>query len=441
LKSLIEKLRNGRDLNGADVDTAVAILLSPDVGDEVKADFLTALHRKGETTEEIAAFVQSLMKRAVDPMIDRAEMPGPMVDVCGTGGDGVDSFNISTTVAFVVAAGGAVVVKHGNRRVTSSCGSADVLEQLGVPIDLPPEQLRESLKRHSVGFLFARQYHPAFRALAETRERLARQNARTIFNALGPLLNPARPSRQLIGVYSPHLTGIFAQVLRELRHEHAWIVHGLADNSAGMDDISVSGATTVAELIDDKVTSAILDVSWLGIPRAPVGELRGGDARENAATIDGILSGKVAGAKRDMTIVNAAGNLSRKNSINRQRRRRIRRGRSGARSERRHRIGAGRNRQRPRVGEIARAAKLSREVGWIDRSAGDVNLAPKPHYSWHRARDCSIHDKRFSGNLRPNFAGARLRAVGGLLADVGPLLKKSRAGEAHSKNLRRAGSH
>src|SRR6266566_5283107 len=263
LKSLIEKLRNGRDLNGADVDTAVAILLSQDVGDEVKADFLTALHRKGETTEEIAAFV--------------------------------------------VAAGGAVVVKHGNRRVTSSCGSADVLEQLGVPIDLAPEELRESLKRHRLGFLFARQYHPAFRALAETRGRLARQNARTIFNALGPLLNPARPSRQLIGVYSPHLTGIFAQVMRELRHERAWIVHGLGDNSAGMDDISVSAATTIAELIDDKVTSAILDVSWLGIPRAPVGELRGGDARENAATIDGILSGKVAGAKRDMTIVNAAG--------------------------------------------------------------------------------------------------------------------------------------
>ena len=204
-------------------------------------------------------------------------------------------------------AGGAVVVKHGNRRVTSSCGSADVLEQLGVPIDLPPEQLRESLKRHGFGFLFARQYHPAFRALAEMRQRLARQNVRTIFNALGPLLNPARPSRQLIGVFNSRLTGIFAEVLRELRRERAWVVHGLGDNDAGIDDISVSGATTVADLADDKITSAILDVSWLGIPRAPVVELQGGDARENAATIDGILSGKISGAKRDMTIVNAAG--------------------------------------------------------------------------------------------------------------------------------------
>jgi len=138
LKSLIEKLRNGIDLNRAEIDEAVAFLLSPDVDDQAKADFLTTLHKKGETAEEIAAFVRSLMKRAVDPMIDRAEMPGPMVDVCGTGGDGLDSFNVSTAVAFVVAAGGAVVVKHGNRRVTSSCGSADVLEQLGVPIDLPP---------------------------------------------------------------------------------------------------------------------------------------------------------------------------------------------------------------------------------------------------------------------------------------------------------------
>ena len=130
---------------------------------------------------------------------------------------------------------------------------------------------------------------------------------RTVFNLLGPLLNPARPARQLIGVFDPRLTGIFAEALRQLERERAWVVHGLGDNGAGMDDISISGATTVAELADGKVSSAILDVSWLGIPRAAVGELQGGDARENAATIDGILSGKISGAKRDMTIVNAAG--------------------------------------------------------------------------------------------------------------------------------------
>lgn len=306
LSALIEKLRNGQDLNGGEISDTVPLLLSDEVPDELKAEFLTALHKKGETTEEIAAFVRSLMKKAIDPKIDHADMPGPVIDVCGTGGDGIDLFNVSTAVSFVAAAGGAVVVKHGNRRVTSSCGSVDVLEQLGVPIDLAPDALRESLKRHRVGFLFARQYHPAFRALAETRERLARQNARTIFNVLGPLLNPARPRRQLIGVYAPQLTGIFAEVLRELQHERAWIVHGLGDDNAGVDDVSISGATTVTDLNADKITSAIMDVSWLGIPRAPVAEVRGGDARENAATIEGILSGTISGAKRDMTIVNAA---------------------------------------------------------------------------------------------------------------------------------------
>src|SRR5438445_13888911 len=139
------------------------------------------------------------------------------------------------------------------------------------------------------------------------RQRLAQLNVRTIFNALGPLLNPARPSRQLIGVFDSRLTRIFAEVLRELRRERAWVVHGLGDNNAGIDDISVSGATTVAELIDDKITSAVLDVSWLGIRRAAVAVLQGSDARENAATIDAILAAMTSGAKRGMTMENAAG--------------------------------------------------------------------------------------------------------------------------------------
>lgn len=307
MKSLVEKLNADLELTSADVDLGVAQLLSDKVDDELKAEFLTALHKRGETAEEIVAFVRTLMKRAIDPMIDPAEMPGPMIDICGTGGDGLSLFNVSTAAMFVVAAGGAVVAKHGNRRVTSSCGSADVLEQLGVAIDLTPEQLNESLKRHGLGFVFARTYHPAFRALAAMRERLARQKMRTIFNLLGPLLNPARPSRQLIGVFDPRLTTIFAEVLQQLGHERAWIVHGLGDDGAGMDDISISGATTIAELEGEKINSAVLDVSWLGVPRAPVSVLQGGDARENAATIEGILSGNVRDAKRDMAVVNAAG--------------------------------------------------------------------------------------------------------------------------------------
>ncbi|HEX4639256.1 MAG TPA: anthranilate phosphoribosyltransferase [Chthoniobacterales bacterium] len=307
MKSLVEKLRNGSDLSSDDVALGLAELLSDQVDDELKAEFLTALHEKGESAEEIVAFVKQLMKRAVDPMIDPAKLPGPMIDICGTGGDGFDFFNVSTTAMFVVAAGGAVVVKHGNRRVTSSCGSADVLEQLGIAIDLTPEQLNESLKRHGVGFVFARKYHPAFRALAEMRQRLAQKNQRTVFNILGPLLNPARPKRQLVGVFESRLTGLFAEALRQLDREFAWVVHGLADDVKGMDDISICGATTVAELSQGKISSAIVDVSWLGIPRASVAELKGGDARQNAETIEGILSGKISGAKRDMAIVNAAG--------------------------------------------------------------------------------------------------------------------------------------
>src|SRR2546425_876184 len=254
MKALIEKLRSGLDLNSGDIDYAVTLLLSDHANDELKAEFLTALHHKGESADEIVGFIRPLMERAVNPLIDPADLPGPVIDVCGTGGDGLDFFNVSTTIMFVLAAGGAVVVKHGNRGVTSTCGSADVLEGLRVPIHLAPKELRECVKRHGLGFIFARQYHPAFRALAEMRKRLARQNTRTVFNLLGPLLNPARPSRQLIGVFAPQFTSIFAEVLRQLGRERAWVVHGLGEDGVGMDDISISGATTVAELGNGKVT-------------------------------------------------------------------------------------------------------------------------------------------------------------------------------------------
>jgi anthranilate phosphoribosyltransferase len=306
MKTLIDKLRNGGDLTDGDIRYVVPLLLSDAIQDELKADFLTALHDKGETAEEVACFVELFMERADDPKIDPAELPGPMIDVCGTGGDGLDFFNVSTTIMFILAAGGAVVLKHGNRSVTSSCGSADVLEELGVPIHLSPEEMKECAKRFGLAFLFARQYHPAFRQIAKMRERLTRQN-RTIFSLLGPLLNPARPRRQLIGVFAPRLTTLFADVLRRLGHERAWVVHGLAENTNGMDDISICGATTIAELQDGKITSAVLDTQWLGVPRGQIEELLGETASENAATLEGVLSGKITGAKREMAVANAGG--------------------------------------------------------------------------------------------------------------------------------------
>ncbi len=307
MKGLIDKLRGGLDLTAGDVSYAMSMLLSDSTDDTTKADFLIALHRKGESVEEIVAFVQQLMDRAIDPLIDPNKLPGPMLDVCGTGGDGLDLFNVSTTIMFVLAAGGVAVVKHGNRSVTSRCGSADVLEALGVQIALPPEKLKECAERHGLCFIFARQYHPAYRAIAEMRKRLARENIRTVFNLLGPLLNPAKPGRQLIGVFSPRLTTVFAEALRKLGRERAWIVHGVNDSGEGMDDISTSGVTTFAELANRKVTTGLIDPRWLNIPAAPLDELRGGDAAENAGYLEGILSAKIQGAKRDLTLVNAAG--------------------------------------------------------------------------------------------------------------------------------------
>ena len=307
MKPLIAKLRNGLDLNVGDINHAMSLLFSESTDDTTKADFLIALHRKGESVEEIVAFVRHLIDRAIDPQIDPKNLSGPMLDVCGTGGDGLDLFNVSTTIMFVLAAGGAAVIKHGNRAVTSRSGSADVLEALGVQIALAPEKLRECAERLGLCFIFAREYHPAYQAIAEMRRRLARENIRTVFNLLGPLLNPARPARQLIGVFSPRLTSVFADVLRRLGRERAWVVHGVTDAGEGMDDISISGVTNLAELQNGKVTTGLLDPRWLNIPGASLDGLRGGDATENAGYLEGILSGEIQGAKRDLTLVNAAG--------------------------------------------------------------------------------------------------------------------------------------
>lgn len=306
MKPLIEALRHGRDLTNSEAGIAIAQLLSEETADAEKAEFLTLLHRKGESTEEIVAFVRELLARAVDPQIDAGTLPGPMLDNCGTGGDGIDLFNVSTTVMFILAAGGVVVVKHGNRGATSRCGSADVLEALGIEIDLAPNQVRQSLQRFGVGFIFARRYHPAFRVLAQLRQRLATMKQRTVFNMLGPLLNPARPPRQIIGVFAPRLTTMFADVLRMLGRERAWIVHGTIETGAGIDDISTAGATTLAELAEGRVTSGVIDSRWLGLAESGVQDLLGGEAAENACLLEGILDRTIGGAKRDLALVNAA---------------------------------------------------------------------------------------------------------------------------------------
>ncbi|MEI9894456.1 MAG: anthranilate phosphoribosyltransferase [Chthoniobacter sp.] len=301
MEDLLSELRAGRDLDPGQIEHAVAALTSPEVADALKADFLQALRAKGETAREIASFVQSLLARAVDPGLDLEKLPGPMIDICGTGGDKLELFNISTTTMFVLAAGGACVVKHGNRAVTSRCGGADVLEELGIKIDLAPADLRRCVETHGLGFVFAPIYHPAYRAIGPVRKALAAQGVATIFNLLGPLLNPARPPYQLIGIYSPLLLPKYAEALSVLGRACAWAVHG-----QGMDELSLTGPSMVHELSGGLIRERTVDPVSLGLATCTVEDLHGGDRARNAAILTEIVAGVERGPKRDIVVFNAA---------------------------------------------------------------------------------------------------------------------------------------
>ena len=255
---------------------------------------LTALRMKGETVEEVTGAARIMRQKAT--RIDARS--SVIVDTCGTGGDGRKTFNISTTTAFVVAAAGLTVAKHGNRAVSSSCGSADVLEALGVRIDVPPEVVEECLQQIGIGFLFAPRLHGAMKYTLGPRRELG---LRTLFNLLGPLTNPASATAQLIGVYDPKLTEMFAGVLRNLGTRRAFVVHG----SDGLDEATVTGETRVSELKEGRIiTYNIHPMEFFGEAFGPE-ELAGGDAPTNAAITRAILAGK-DGACRKIVLLNAA---------------------------------------------------------------------------------------------------------------------------------------
>lgn len=311
MDAMIHKLEAKHDLSDREVRAGVDLLLDAKAPDATKVRFLEALALKGETAGEIAEFVEAFLDHSIDPHLGLLELEGPTIDLCGTGGDKLDLFNVSTTAMFPVAAAGAVVVKHGNRGITSKSGGADVLEALGIPVDLPAEGFRRCLEQAGVGFLFAPAYHPAFKAVIGARKQLAAKGVRTIFNLIGPLLNPARPQCQLVGVFSREWCPAFAEILQRLGRESAWVVHGTTGDGRSVDELSLMGSTRIfkagsmEEMVDEEVRPRDFDLRHAEVP-----ELQGGDPKLNAAILEAILDGSETGPKRDMVLLNAGAALA-----------------------------------------------------------------------------------------------------------------------------------
>lgn len=308
LNALIKQLAAGRALTNEQVAEAVHELTGDRATTEAKADFLTALAQKGETTEEIAAFALALRGMAIEPPLDAATRAGQILDVCGTGGDRLNTFNISTTVALVMASAGLSVAKHGNRAVTSQAGSADVLEALGIKIDLTPAQAATSLRDHHFAFFFAPNYHPAFRQIGPARRLCSERGQRTIFNFLGPLLNPARPTAQLIGVPRPELCRPVAEVLGQLGVRHGMVVCGKVDDGASgryLDELSILGRNHVV-IRDKTVREEAVPLIEFPLQPALLADLAGSDRKTNADIVHRLLHGEERGPKRDAVLLNCA---------------------------------------------------------------------------------------------------------------------------------------
>lgn len=309
MQQLRQTLGAGEELSGDQIREAADCLLDESFDIGVKADFLRALTEKGETAAEIASFVEAFLERSLDPGLEAERLSGVTIDVCGTGGDKLNLFNVSTTSMFVIAAGGASVVKHGNRGITSKSGGADVLEALGINLTMPEEQFCRCVEEAGVGFLFAQKYHPAFKAVGPVRALLAKEGVRTIFNLIGPLLNPARPQTQLVGVCDEALTPVYAEILSRLGRKSAWIVHGKTADGRSVDEVSVMGSTRVSKsgIVNEDL---IISPEDLGLDIATVESLVGGEAHENKEILETVLSGTDRTGKRDMVVINAAAGLA-----------------------------------------------------------------------------------------------------------------------------------
>jgi anthranilate phosphoribosyltransferase len=284
------------DLDRTQAAAAMDDIMNGEATDAQIAGFLVALRMKGETVEEMVGLVSSMRDHAT-----AIEAPEGAVDTCGTGGDGAGTFNISTAAALVVRGAGATVAKHGNRAASSQCGSADVFEALGVPVTLPAAAVEECLRQAGIAFLFAPTFHPAMRHAANPRKELG---ARTVFNFLGPLANPARVKRQAVGAGSLAAADKMVQVLAALGHERALVFH----SEDGLDELSTAAPAHVFELRDGQVHEHTVDSTALGLPRSVAADLRGGDAARNAEIVTAVLAG-IPGPPRDIVVLNAAAGL------------------------------------------------------------------------------------------------------------------------------------
>lgn len=304
LAELTLKLRDGQDLTPAEAAGAAGDLASADVPDSDKEAFLESLAAKGESPAEIAAFAAAFRDKAVNPEV--GEWAGRAIDVVGTGGDHAGGFNISSLVTLVLASSGVIVMKHGNRGITSKCGSADLLAALGVDIEATPARSRQALEQLGFCFFFAPAYHPAFRQIAPVRKTLAGRGLRTVFNVLGPLVNPGRPARTLLGVYSPALVGRIAQSLDVLGAESALVVHGIIGGGRGIDELTTATDNHVVGAGRARDVSATWRASDFGMPAADFEDLRGGGVADNLALVDLLLKGRAPGGLADTIVLNAA---------------------------------------------------------------------------------------------------------------------------------------
>lgn len=286
----------GHDLDEATAEAVLDEIMQGETDPVRTAGLLTALHTKGESASEIAGFVRTMLAN-VAPI----ELSGPLVDTCGTGGDGANTFNVSTCVALVIAAAGLRVAKHGNRAASGSCGSADLLEAWGVVIDLPPAAVARCVEELGIGFLFARTFHPAMRHVAPIRASLG---VPTVFNVLGPLSNPAGAEFQVVGVADERLAGVIADALARLGKRHALVFRG----EDGLDELTTTGPSRLWDIRDGQVQASLFDPADLGIARASLSDLQGGDVATNVAIADRVLGGQ-DGPAQDLVALNTAAAL------------------------------------------------------------------------------------------------------------------------------------